>query len=42
MYVYICILNPHVQLKIEADHFFLLLLKGYETAYSVFILMYSL
>lgn len=40
MYVYICILNPHVQLKIEADHFFLL--KGYETAYSVFILMYSL
>ena len=22
MYVYICILNPHVQLKIEADHFF--------------------
>ena len=28
MYVYICILNPHVQLKIEADHFFLL--KGHE------------
>ena len=24
MYVYICILKPHVQLKIEADHFFFL------------------
>ena len=30
MYVYICILNPHVQLKIEADHFFFFLLKGHE------------
>ena len=42
MYVYICILNPHVQLKIEADHFFFFLLKGMKSAYSVFILMYSL